>query len=774
MRNQPIRFVAFVALAGTITACANTATAPSENTGGAMAAGGTATNGGNSTAGGTNNGGNSTSNGGGIVGGNSQTGGLPGTSATATGGNTGAGGSSSGGTSSALGGTTQTTGTATGGAHTGGASTGGAHTGGSGGQQSTTTGGSGAQGGNGTGGTPSTGGSSATGGQSTTGGATAWAPSAACVQKASTLYDQLSLPQRVGQMTQINSTDSMGATIAASAVSSAFLGAVLSGGGTYPSASDVSVSAWSTLISGYLNAGKSSSPHVGMLFGLDSVHGNDKVANSVMFPHNIGLGATRNEALVENAARITALEMLGVGANWAFAPAVGTARDIRWGRTYETFSSEPDLAGQLGAAAVRGLQNGSLSTNRSVLACAKHFAGDGATDGGKNTGDSTLDETTFRKVAVDPYRPAIAAGVGSIMPSYSSYKGAPLTDSKKWLTDVLKTELGFQGFLISDWDAVGRLTDSTDWNTQVANAVGAGIDMLMVAGGATGTGMGTAHTAADVASALTAYSGTAEGPARIKDAVTRILTIKCEMGLLDGDTSIDASLTSSIGSAEHRAVARDAVKQSMVVLKNDGILPLSKSVTRIHVTGSGADSLAKQCGGWTLGWQGMGTTGATATLTGTTVLGAVKKAFTGTVTTSSDGSGASGADHAIVVVGETPYAETQGDTKNGAAPTLSAADFAAIAAVKAANVPFVVVLFSGRPLVLTDSNNVSALDQSNGFIAAWLPGSEGDGIADVLFGDYKPTGKLSFEWPASSSQIPLNVGDGQTPLFAYGFGLTYP
>jgi beta-glucosidase len=394
-----------------------------------------------------------------------------------------------------------------------------------------------------------------------------------------------------------------------------------------------------------------------------------------------------------------------------------------------------------------------------------------------------LDEATFRKVAVDPYRPSIAAGVGSIMPSYSSYQGAPLTDSKKWLTDVLKTELGFAGFLISDWDAVGRLTDTTDWNTQVANAVSAGIDMLMLSGGATGTTTTTAHSAADVASALTAFYNASQTNAdRVKDAVNRILTIKCEMGLLDGDTNVNATLTSSIGSAAHRTVARDAVRQSLVVLKNDAaFLPLSSSLTHIHVTGSGADSLAKQCGGWTLGWQGMGATGPSSTLTGTTVLAAVKKRFTGTVTTSADGSGAAGADRAIVVVGEAPYAETQGDTKNGAAPTLSAADFAAIAAVKAANVPFVVVLFSGRPLILTDSGGVSALDESNAFIAAWLPGTEGDGIADVLFGDYKPTGKLSFEWPATASQIPLNVGDGQTPLvdlegdvFAYGFGLTYP
>ena len=621
----------------------------------------------------------------------------------------------------------------------------------------------------------STGGSIATGGQSIV-GYKPWTPSAACVQKASALVEQQSVAQRVGQMTQVNSSDTKQVAVSPSAVTSGFLGSVLSGGSTYPSANDISVSAWTSMITSYVDASKNASPHVGLLFGLDSVHGNDKVKGSVMFPHNIGLGATRNEQLVENVTRITALEMLGVGANWAFAPAVGAARDIRWGRTFESFSSEPDLASQLGAAAVKGLQNGKLGATQSVLACAKHFAGDGATDGGKNTGDVTLlDEAAFRKIAVDPYRASIAAGVGSIMPSYSSYMGEQMTNSKKWLTDVLKTELGFAGFLISDWDAVGRLTSKTVWNDQVAAAVSAGIDMLMVSGGATGTATTSAHSAAEVASALTAFNNASQANAvRVKDAVTRILTIKCEMGLLDGDTSVDASLTSAIGSAEHRTVARDAVRQSLVLLKNDGILPLSDSVARIHVTGSGADSLAKQCGGWTLGWQGMGTTGVTSTNVGTTVLAAVKKRYTGTVTSSTDGSGATDANLAIVVVGESPYAETQGDTKNGAAPTLTSQDFAAIAAVKAANVPFVVVLFSGRPLMLTDANNVSALDESNAFIAAWLPGTEGDGIADVLFGDYKPTGKLSFAWPATASQIPLNVGDGTTPLFAYGFGLTYP
>jgi len=305
----------------------------------------------------------------------------------------------------------------------------------------------------------------------------------------------------------------------------------------------------------------------------------------------------------------------------------------------------------------------------------------------------------------------------------------------------------------------------------VATAINAGLDMVMLSHSY------AAHTAANLASALSALVTSGEIPvARIKDAVRRILTVKCEMGLLDGNTAIDPALSAAVGSPEHRAVARDAVRQSLVVLKNDaGMLPLPKTLSQIHVTGSGADSLAKQCGGWTLGWQGLGTGGAaTTTTTGTTVLAAVKNVFAGTntvVTSSSDGSGAAGADRVIVVVGEAPYAEGNGDNPN---PTLTQADFATIAAVKKANVPFVVVLFSGRPLILTDSNGISALDEADAFVAAWLPGSEGDGIADVLFGDYKPTGKLSFSWPTSAAQIPINDGDGQTPLFSFGYGLTYP
>ncbi|MBN2577349.1 MAG: glycoside hydrolase family 3 C-terminal domain-containing protein [Deltaproteobacteria bacterium] len=600
------------------------------------------------------------------------------------------------------------------------------------------------------------------GGQTGIDGST-WTPAATCVERASALVEALTPAQRYGQMTTV---DSYGLTV--SEATSALLGSVFSGGSSDPAGGNT-IADWTSLVSSYLDVAKGFAPHVGLLYGHDAVHGSNNVQDAVIFPHAIGIGASFDPALAEEVGRITALEMLGAGINWAFAPTVAAARDERWGRTYESFGEIPEVAGQMGAAMVRGLQNGRLGNGQSVLACAKHYAGDGATDGGKNAGDVTsLDEAAFRQVAIEPYRPAIEAGVGSIMVSYSSYQGTKMTAAKYWLTDVLKGELGFAGFLVSDWDALSQLPGA--WPEQVETAINAGLDMVML------SHTWNAHSAADFASTLGALVDAGEVPVeRVQDAVRRILTIKCEMGLLDGDTLIDPALTAAIGSAEHRAVARAAVRRSLVLLKNDGMLPLPKSLSRIHVTGSGADSLAKQCGGWTLGWQGLGTAGpATATTRGTTVLAAVGNALaaTGTaVTTSGDGSGAAGADYAIVVVGEPPYAEGQGDS---AQPTLSSTDVAAIAKVRSANVPFVVVLFSGRPLLLTDKYGVSVLDVANAFVAAWLPGTEGDGIADVLFGDYKPTGRLGFSWPATAEQIPINDGDGQIPLFPVGFGLTYP
>jgi len=594
----------------------------------------------------------------------------------------------------------------------------------------------------------------------------AWVPSQSCMERASAIVAVLTPAQMFGQMTQV---DSNGLTV--SEATSAMLGSVLSGGGSDPSSGN-KITDWVNLVSSYLAIAKGGTPHMGLLYGVDSVHGNNNVQDATMFPHDIGLGATRNPTLVEQVGRITALEMLGVGENWAFAPTVAAAQDIRWGRTFESFSEKPDLASQLGLAMVNGLQNRKLGSAGSVLACAKHYAGDGSTDGGKNAGNvTTLDDAAFRQIAIEPYRASIVGGVGSIMVSYSSYQGTQMTASKQWMTDVLKGELGFQGFLVSDWDAVGQLKVSGGWSEQVKTAINGGLDMVMLSHGS-----GSAvHRASELASTLSSLVNSGDIPAdRIRDAVRRILSVKCEMGLLDGDTTLDPALTAAIGSAEHRAVARDAVRQSMVLLKNDGILPLPKTLSKIHVTGSGADSLAKQCGGWTVGWQGLGGGASTNTTAGTTVLASIKKMFasgTTTITSSTDGSGAAGADRVIVVVGESPYAEGQGDSTT---VTLTSADFSAIAKVKAAGVPFVVVLFSGRPLILTDSKGVSALEQSNAFVAAFLPGTEGDGITDVLFGDYKPTGKLSFTWPATLPQIPIHDGDGQAALFPYGFGLAYP
>jgi beta-glucosidase len=441
--------------------------------------------------------------------------------------------------------------------------------------------------------------------------------------------------------------------------------------------------------------------------------------------------------------------MAGCGINWTFAPTVAAARNIRWGRTYECFSETPDLAGSMGTAATLGLQDGTLGTSpTSVLACAKHFAGDGATDGGVNAGNTTLDEATFRQLCVDQYRPLVAAGVGSVMASYNSFNGVELHGHQYLLTDVLKNELGFQGFVISDWagiDAVG-----------VAEGINAGLDMVMIPpyddwAGFIGTLRGEVN-------------GGGVPQSRVDDAVRRILTIKCEMGLFEPTYTgmVDRSLTSQVGSAAHRAVAREAVSKSIVMLQNDNdVLPLSKAA-RIHVAGSSADSGDNQCGGWCVNWQGDGSRAVE-----TTVLQGIQAAMTtGTVTYSADASGAGGNDAVVVVIGETPYAEGNGDSDD---LSLSAAHLTTLNNAASAGIPVVVVLITGRPVIITDQ-----LAQADAWLAAWLPGTEGDGVADVLFGDYAPTATLTFTWPRDMGQIPISVGDTPyDPLFPFGHGLSY-
>jgi beta-glucosidase len=490
----------------------------------------------------------------------------------------------------------------------------------------------------------------------------------------------------------------------------------------------------------------------------------------VVFPHNIGLGCTRNPALAEKAVRVTAEEMLATGVNWAFAPCVAVPRDIRWGRTYEGFGEMPELAASLGPAAVIGFQGNNLSNPLSVLACAKHYVGDGGTAWGTGApkgpgsgdrwpldqGDTRLDEKTLREIHLQGYIAAVKAGVGTIMPSYSSWNGEKCSGSKRLLTEILKGELGFEGFLISDYGALDQLPG--DYPSQVEKSINAGMDMVMVP---------TRYQ--EFFNTLRNLVQTGRVPlSRIDDAVTRILRVKVAMGLLDKDRPLLSSkaLQKTFGSTEHRQVARECVRQSLVLLKNDRkTLPISKGLRRIHVGGSAADDIGTQCGGWTITWQGKS---GNITAGGTTVLQAIRMAASKEtrVSYSKDGSGVAGADIGVCVIGEAPYAEVFGDRVDLA---LSSEDLAAVATMKKSGIPVVVVLISGRPMIVN-----TIMDQCDAFLAAWLPGTEAEGITDVLFGDFKPTGRLSFSWPRVMSQIPTHVGDvGYDPLFKYGFGLSY-
>jgi beta-glucosidase len=495
---------------------------------------------------------------------------------------------------------------------------------------------------------------------------------------------------------------------------------------------------------------------------VDALHGHNNVLGAVIFPHNIGLGCTRDAALVEKIGRITAEEVRATGIQWAFAPCVTVPQDPRWGRFYEGFSDDPELVKELGAASVRGLQGKGLSDPLAVLACAKHYLGDGGTTYGSargallDQGDTRVDEATLRRVHLPGYVSTVAAGVGTIMPSYSSWNGVKMSANKFLLTDLLKNELGFQGFVISDYNAINML--DPDYKRAVAITIDAGMDMVMIAG---------KHR--EFIRDLTELVGEGQVPmSRIDAAVTRILRVKFAMGLMDPHRSplTDRRLHKTFGSAKHRAVAREAVRKSLVLLKNEGrTLPLSRRAARIHVGGKNADDLGNQCGGWTIDWQGKS---GDVTPGGTTILAAIKRAVSkGTqVTFSNDGSGAAGADVGVVVIGEKPYAEGFGDRRDLA---LAKEDIDAVNNIKQAGIPVVVVLVSGRPLILG-----SVLSQADAFLAAWLPGTEGQGVADVLFGVYHPTGKLSVGWPKSMDQIPHPQGEPYAdPLFARGYGLSY-
>lgn len=561
----------------------------------------------------------------------------------------------------------------------------------------------------------------------------------------------MNLDDKIGQMTQ-GLIGEKSPTSGSAELAKLRLGSLLSGGGDplpdYAALQNVALS---------------TPRRIPMIYGIDAVHGTAKARNATVFPHHIGLGATRDSSVVRRIGEATAREMLATGTDWTFAPCIAVVRDDRWGRSYEGFGETPELAVELGVAEIRGLQGGGEPWN--VIACAKHFVADGGTTYGTGTqktpldqGDARIGMEELRKTHLPGYVAAVRAGVGTVMASYSLVDGVRNHANKDLLTGVLKTELGFDGFVVSDWLAIGQIEDSTRYKEAVRRAVLAGIDMAMEP---------NSH-AKFITTLKSLVSEGAVAQDRIDDAVRRILRVKFRSGRMDAPFLPEFTVN-PVGVARHREVGREAVRKSLVVLKNQEVggkatLPLA-ATGNIAVHGSHADNGGLQCGGWTLSWQG-----AAGEVPGaTTILAGMRQVLgTGRIVTGSNA--ISGAAAAVFVVGERPYAEMQGDLTetNFADFVLDAPTASLMAMYRQSGVPVITVFISGRARPVP-----TLLTASDAFVAAWLPGSEGAGVADVLSGAYAPTGTLPVSWPLDASQATVNVGDGKTPAFAYGFGLTW-
>jgi beta-glucosidase len=564
------------------------------------------------------------------------------------------------------------------------------------------------------------------------------------------LLGRMTLEDKLGQLAQVD----RGALTSPQDIAAYRIGSVLSGGGSAPA--NNSPTGWADMYDGFQSAAQATPLAIPIMYGIDAVHGHNNVRGATIFPHNIGLGATRDPGLVQAVGRATAEEVAGTGIDWTFAPCLCVARNDRWGRTYESFGEQAEIPTAM-TSIIGGLQGGNLGAPTSILATAKHYIGDGGTTGGRDQGNTEISEAELRAVHLPPFQAAIAQGVGSIMVSFSSWNGQKLHGHKHLLTDVLKGELGFTGFVVSDWAGVDQIDGQRGFTgAEVATAINAGIDMVMVP--------------TDYRQFLQLLRNEVDAGRipmeRIDDANRRILTKKFELGLFERRFT-DRALTSTVGNQAHRDLARDAVRRSQVLLKNQGnALPLAKAGGKIFVAGKSADDIGIQSGGWTISWQG----GSGNTTPGTTILQGIRNTVGSgaTVTYNREGTGIDSSYRAaIAVVGETPYAEGQGD-RNGAMG-LDSADLRVLSRLRASGVPVIVVLVSGRPMDIAGQ-----IDGWAALVAAWLPGTEGQGVADVLFGDHKPTGKLPVTWMNSVSQQPINVGDGKPALFAYGFGLTYP
>lgn len=584
------------------------------------------------------------------------------------------------------------------------------------------------------------------------------APTAALVSKplseqsVEEIVNNMSLVKKAAQMVQAERK-----SISPAEARSYGIGSVLSGGGSHPA--NNTPEGWAKMYNEYQSAMLKGN-QIPILYGVDAVHGHNNVHGAVIFPHNIGLGATRNPELLFEIGKIVSSDVAATGIDWNFAPAVSVVQDIRWGRTYESFGEHPELQELLISSYVKGL------TQFNVIATAKHFIGDGATrwddkaSGYKiDQGDAVISEEELKRIHLPGYLAAINAGADSIMVSFSSINGLKMHMNKALITDFLKGELKFEGIVVSDWEALHQLPGN--FEQQVASCVNAGVDMLMEPN--------------MWKQAITAIvNGVNNGTIpieRVNDAVTRIIRIKKKYKLFEEPlVEFDGS---NFASEESKKVARQAVRESLVLLKNEGkVLPLKKNAN-ILLLGPGINNTGYQCGGWSLEWQG---TSDPSRIPGTTILQAFEEvASANGAKIITDPKQADKADVAVLVIGEKPYAEGVGD--NGTltldSNTAMESNLDAVRAAAQTGLPVVTVMLAGRPMIITDE-----IENWDAFVMAWLPGSEGGaGIADVLYGDYNFTGKLPVTWPKDSSQFGYNVNsidyNEEAVLFPYGFGLSY-
>ncbi|XP_076953729.1 uncharacterized protein LOC143627899 [Bidens hawaiensis] len=579
------------------------------------------------------------------------------------------------------------------------------------------------------------------------------------------LLNRMTLEEKIGQMTQIErsvaSTDVM---------RKYFIGSVLSGGGSVP-AKEASPEMWINMVNAFQNGSLATRLGIPMIYGIDAVHGNNNVYKATIFPHNIGLGVTRDSDLIKKIGAATALEVKATGINYAFAPCIAVCRDPRWGRCYESYSEDPAIVRQM-TELIPGLQGDIPANGRKgvpfvggkekVVACAKHFVGDGGTTKGINENNTVITPHGLFSIHMPAYYDSVIKGVATIMISYSSVNGDKMHADNQLVTNFLKNTVKFRGFVISDWQGIDRITDPphANYTYSILRSVEAGLDMIMVPYNYTEFIDGLSYLVTNKFIPMS----------RIDDAVKRILRVKFVMGLFENPLA-DLTMVKYLGSQEHRELAREAVKKSLVLLKNgktgsEPMLPLPKKSGKILVSGTHADDIGNQCGGWTIEWNGQS---GNITI-GTTILSAIKNTVDPTTEVvfqqnpTPEFIKSNNFSYAIVVTGEHPYSETAGDSMNLTIPEPGPTTITNVCGA----VKCVVVLITGRPVVIEPYvSNIDAL------VAAWLPGSEGQGVADVLYGDYGFTGKLARTWFKTVDQLPMNVGDPHyDPLYPFGFGIT--